>query len=458
MRNRVSTLLTVGLVVVLGASCGAGSGPVAVPTSSPIAAPSSTPSGPPLPAAEAGGITLVASHVARSSAPPDAASIAAQAANAFGLDLYLRLALVGGNIVISPPSIVLALAMARAGAHGATADEMDVVLRSIGSDDSAPALNALEAALASRSTTVRDDAGNDLDVTLRIANAPFAQRGMSIEPGYLDALASRFGAGLRIVDYRADPEGARGHINGWVSEQTERRIPELLAPGTIDALTRLALVNAVYLKAPWANPFAVETTRSAPFTTADGATVQVPFMSLSESVAYAEGSASDGGAWHAVELPYLGGSLALTVIVPDHLAAFESALTPGRLASVVGALRPRPVILALPKFRAETRADLGDLLGAMGMRLAFDPTRADFSGITTGEALYVSRVVHQANIDVDEAGTEAAAATAVVMRATGALADAPVTLRVDRPFLFALRDVPTGAVVFLGRVSDPSSR
>jgi len=173
-------------------------------------------------------------------------------------------------------------------------------------------------------------------------------------------------------------------------------------------------------------------------------------MHLGESLPYAS---ADG--WQAVELPYVGGSLAMTVIIPEDLTAFEAALTPERLAAITGALESRPVILTLPKFGTETKIDLATTLAAMGMPTAFQYPPADFTGITTEERLFISAVIHQANIDVDEKGTTAAAATAVVMRAGSAPAE-PVTLTVDHPFLFALRDIPTGAVLFLGRITDPA--
>jgi serpin B len=213
--------------------------------------------------------------------------------------------------------------------------------------------------------------------------------------------------------------------------------------------TRLALVNAVYLKAPWQTPFAVDSTKQGTFRRADGSSVQVPFMAATESLRFASG---DG--WRAVEIPYVGGSLAMTVVVPDDIAAFERALAADSFATIVDALAPAQVALALPRFGIETRTELAPILASLGMPSAFDD-RADFSGITTAERLLISNVVHQANIDVDEKGTEAAAATAVVMRATAMPAE-PVVLRADRPFLFAIRDVPTGAILFLGRVGDPS--
>jgi serpin B len=286
-------------------------------------------------------------------------------------------------------------------------------------------------------------------VALRIANAPFAQRGMPLEAAYLGALASRYGAGLRVVDYQGAAEAARKLINGWVDGQTEHRIPELLVPGVLTPATRLALVNAIYLKAPWQDAFPVDATKPGGFTRADGSIVQVPTMATTAAMRYAAGTG-----WKAVELPYVGGSLAMTVIVPDDLTIFERTLTADQLATITGSLADGQVVLSLPKFSIETKAELADILAKLGMPTAFSEA-ADFTGITTAERLAISNVIHQANIDVDEKGTTAAAATAVVMRATAILAQ-PVTVRVDRPYLFALRDVPTGAILFLGRVGDPS--
>jgi serpin B len=389
--------------------------------------------------------------LARLVTTPADGQAAAAAANSFGLALYALAAAddPSTNIVLSPTSIALALAMARAGARGETAAEMDRVLRGFGSDEHAAWVAALDAALTSRSGTFRDLNGDDQDVTLRIANAPFAQAGFELVPAYLDALAQRFGAGLRLVDYRTAAEEARQVINAWVADQTEDRIEELLAAGTLDELTRLVLVNAIYLKAPWQTPFAEGMTSDGPFTRADGSAVQVPLMRGGLDVPYATGAG-----WRAVELPYVGDELAMLVIVPDDLEAFEAAFDEPVLASIVASLENRHVRLGLPKFGIESRLELADLLGALGMPTAFT-ANADFAGITTEDRLLIDRVIHQANIDVDEAGTEAAAATAIVMRATGMPVD-DVELTVDKPFLFALRDTVTGAVVFLGRIADPS--
>jgi serpin B len=273
---------------------------------------------------------------------------------------------------------------------------------------------------------------------------------------------------LRQVDYRTDSEGARNLINDWVAARTADRIKELLAPGMIDILTRLVLVNAVYLKAPWQTPFDPDDTTTAAFTRADGTKVQVPMMHLGSRLLAAQG---DG--WVAVQLPYLGSGdgtgLAMTIVVPDDLAAFEATLgaaTIQRLTTTqpTGVLENRAVVLSLPRFSFATSTDLADQLKAMGMPTAFDPLKADFSGIAdparTGDGpLAITAVIHQANIDVDEKGTEAAAATAVVMGATAGPGEEnpPLVVRADHPFLYLITDEASGAVLFMGQVADPAA-
>jgi len=463
--------------------------PVVSPASTqlptPATTPTATPAASPSPAAE-----IAMSEVQRTSAPPAAAKKAAAGLNAFGLDLYRRiladksLDLAGKNVVFSPTSIALALAMARAGARGETAAEMDAVLHASGWDALGSGLNALDQALASRDATWQDGEGTAHQLALRIANAAFAQRGWSIEQAYLDAVASTFGAGLRLVDYKVDPEAARKTINAWVKEQTAGRIPELLPKppnSPIDTLTRLVLVNAIYLKANWAREFSKDATKPAPFTRLDGSRVTVPTMSLfgGQDVPYA--SATD---WKATELRYLGADgstpLAMTLILPDDVATFEATLTSAKLGGIISNLDKQRQVLArvtssggdgdcgsyaysldllMPRFGIETGANLVEALKALGMPLAFDVRTADFGGITTSEKLYIAAVIHKANIDVDEKGTEAAAATVVAMGTGGCTGPGPartLTLRLNRPFLFVLRDVQTGAVLFMGRVVDPS--
>ncbi len=428
----VRVALALGLVAPLVAGCAAGPGASPAPPTGPAASPD-----------------IAIAAVARLQVDPAGAALAAAAINDFGLEL-LRAADDGSaNAVLSPASVVIALAMARPGARGTTATQMDDVLRDVASDDHAGWLNALDAALATRSGTFKDRSEADHEVILRIANAPFAQRGYPWEAAYLAALAERFGVGVRLVDYVAATEAARRLINGWVNERTEDRIPELLEPGVLSTDTRLVLVNAIYLKAAWLAPFREDATAPAPFVMADGTTVDVPTMHLSADVAYGEGPG-----WRAVELPYVGAGLAMTVIVPDDLVEFEAALDGEAFAALVDGLEEHQVGLALPEFGLETKVDLATVLGAMGMPDAFDVRLADFSGMTAADRLFIKAVIHQANIDVDEAGSEAAAATAVVIDRVSA----GIEFRVDRPFLFALRDVPTGAILFLGRVVEPEVR
>ena len=414
--------------------------------------------GAPAPSGDAGpgpggaGIELAAATVPRLATTGDDAVRAGSAVNAFGLGLYAELAVAdpSGNLVFSPASIALALAMARAGARGQTADEMDAVMHDLGADTNAGWVTALDASLNGKSATYQDAMGKDQQVVLRSVNAPFAQRGLPLEQAYLEALASRFGAGLRLVDYAGNPDGSRGAINAWVSDQTEERIPELLAPGAVDPSTLLVLVNAIYLKAAWGTPFSEGLTNSAAFTRLDGSTMDVQMMQLSAGLPYAAG---DG--WRAVDLPYAGGGLSMLVVVPDEFAAFEASLDGARLDEIVAGLQGRQVALGLPKFGTETKVELARVLAELGMPTAFG-AGADFSGITSQASLLIDAVVHQANIDVDEKGTEAAAATAVVMRESAA--PSAVDLTVDRPFLFALRDLETGAVLFLGRITEPAER
>ena len=384
--------------------------------------------------------------VTRAPAASGEASKAAASMNAFGFDFYKAALTTGGNAVVSPASIVIALSMARMGAAGETGSQMDTVLHSPG----AAGLNSLDHAFSGLTTSFKDANGTDHEVVLRMANAPFAQRDEKWEQPYVDALVSWYGATLQPVDFIGNLPGAIGQINYWVSDQTQARIPQLL--DKLDPLTRLVLVNAIYMKAPWLLPFDEHWTVPAPFTKLDGSKVNVVTMTGgSNDLRYAEGSG-----WQAVELPYGGGALAMTIVVPADLATFERSLTAERFATITGAFKESHMIVTLPRFKIETKSDLADALSSMGMPLAFDERKADFSGITKQEPLYIAAVVHQANISVDEKGTEASAATAVVAAATG-MPTPPPEVHVDRPFIFAVRDTHTGAILFLGRVVDPSA-
>jgi serpin B len=453
MLNRRSFLMLLAAPVgawLLGACAGAESEPAPAAPAEPAPSPPSTAPSPPA----SGDDAIAIANVERVAAAPADATPAVLSVNAVGNDLYA--ALTAGNednLVISPASILLALAMARAGAAGTTAAEMDAVLHLDDPEGIHHALNALTRVLEDRSGTV-DVNGEPAELELSIANAVWGQATLNWQQDFLDLLAREYGAGVRLADFAADPEAARVAVNDWVEGETHGRIPDLLAPGMVDVLTRMILVNAIYLKAPWTIPFEPTATEPAPFMLLDGSTVKVPFMSRSdESMAYAR-----GGGWQAVELPYAGDKLAMLVLVPDEggLAAVEDELTRGLIDRVVGALAPTNVVLQLPRWDIETRVELSQVLAALGMPTAFTDD-ADFTGMTTDEALYISFVVHQANITVDEAGTEAAAATAVGIATTAAPAEGPIPVTVDRPFVYALRDRETGAILFLGRVTSPAA-
>jgi serpin B len=383
------------------------------------------------------------SEATRGAFSADGASRAAESTTAFGLDLLESEEFGSGNVVFSPTSIACALAMARAGARGDTAAEMDAVMHAAGAD--AGAMNSLELSLDKLAGVYKDVLDKDQNVSLHVANAPFAQQGLALEQPYLDTLAANFGAGLRLTDFAGDPAAALAAVNGWVSEQTEKRIPNLLS--SIDSGTRLMLVNALYMKAAWQAPFIGAGDK--PFYDAVGGLVQAPAIFTEVTADYASGAG-----WRAVDIPYVGHALAMTVIVPSDVAAFERTLTPALFSQITAVLSPADVYLTMPKFKLDTRADLSRTLVLMGMPKAFGQ-EADFSGITKQEALFISKVQHEATISVDEFGTEATAATSVAM-AVGLDMNA-VQLVVDHPFIFAVRDRTTGAILFLGRVVDPSA-
>jgi serpin B len=344
-----------------------------------------------------------------------------------------------GNVLLGPASIADGLAMPYLGARGTTEAEMAAVLYDgqPGSDRHQAGLLGLRTAIASRVT------GED-GVTLHAASRLFGQRGY----GFLDAFladASRWhSAPLQEVDFAGDAEAARQEINRWTAEQTADRIEALFPPGTIGSAVRLALVSATYLDAPWHFPFNPELTSAAPFTRLDGTTVDVPTMRFNESLPSAEGPD-----WQAVQLPYRGEQLSMVVIVPADLRAFEASLDVERLDAIREAITDGGIHLALPRFSLSYHTSLIPALRELGMVSAFED--ADFSGITGGRDLVISAIEHEVVIEVDEEGTEAAAATGTAM-----LDSHGPTVTVDRPFLFLVQDDATGAVLYLGRVTDPS--
>ena len=399
-------------------------------------------------AGEAGPVTQ---HLVRADVPRANASVSTAVAAAlrdgnaqFAGKLLATVARARPNVALSPASISEALSMAFAGARGTTASEMARAL------DFRLAPGRLGAAWGAADRSLAEV--NGPDATLDVANALYGQAGQRFRQAFLRVLARDYGAGLRTADFERAAEAARAEINAWVSGQTAGKIPELLGPGGVDPSTRLMLVNAVYLKARWLVPFTKQSTFPEVFH-APGGTVKVPTMHRTGTFGYRQGAG-----YQALELPYRGGRLAFDILLPSlgELQPLLSRLAGEGPLSLLADLRQQRVQLALPKFRVDTRFELSAALQALGMRLAFEPGDADLSGIAgkPGE-LYIKSVVHEAYLSVDEAGTEAAAATGVGISAAALPAQPPIAFIVDRPFAFVLRDVKTGAVLFTGVVSRP---
>ncbi|MGD9405711.1 MAG: serpin family protein [Anaerolineae bacterium] len=388
--------------------------------------------------------------VARS-APADSATEVAELVEsntAFALDLYQALRTEGDdNLIYSPYSISLALGMTYAGARGETESQMaDTLHFKLPQERLHPAFNTLAQELDRRSTGT---GGTDKQsFRLNIANALWGQEGYRFQPEFLDLLAANYGAEIRSVDFRE--KGASAAINDWVSQKTEGRIEELVPPEALDASTGLALTNAVYFKAAWASPFERRRTQRGVFHLLDGSMITTPMMNQWAAFAYTEGSD-----YQAVQLPYEGHEMAMVILLPaqGQFEAFERSLDAKRLEAVLESLTERQVALTLPRFEVRSGYDLEAVLEAMGMPLAFT-LQADFSGMAPSQELCIGDVFHEATISVGEAGTEATAATAVEVLITGEPWEA-TTITVDRPFLFLIRDLQTGSILFVGRVVDP---
>jgi serpin B len=372
---------------------------------------------------------------------------------AFAFDLYQAARTSEGNLVYSPYSISLAFAMVYGGAAGETARQMvDVLHYSLPAAQFHPAFNALDLDLARR-----PDQASGVDeedrFQLSIANSTWAQEDYSFLPAYLDLLALNYGAGMHLVDFKHAPEQARKQVNDWVSDQTNKRIQDLLPKGSVEARTALVLANAIFFKAHWQSEFNPGFTGSGTFTLLDGSTVDVPMMSQhpEQDYAYAEG---DG--WQAISLPYKGGLADMVIFLPAQgsFQDFEASLTTDKYQDMVSALKSERVILSVPKFKFEAELGLKAALMGMGMQDAFTENVADLSGMDGTHLLYLSDAFHKAFIAVDEKGTEAAAATAVL--AVPASMPVGKDMQINRPFLFFIRDVPSGMVLFMGRVLDPS--
>jgi serpin B len=368
-----------------------------------------------------------------------------RAVNGLAAELFARLAATPGNVAFSPASIEAALAMTAAGARGDTQAEM---LRVLHTDDRG--LDAIGQALRAWDDPARET------YTLRVANRLFAEDTYTFEQPYLARVRAAFAAPVERLDFVGAADPSREHINAWVAGHTRDRIRDLLPPLSIDPTTRMVLVNAVYLDAQWETPFERSATRPEAFRVDGGTSAQVETMHATRTLAYGR---IDGAT--VIELPYNGEELAMRFVLPPAGSPPERWATAAHLSDDAE-LDYEEVALSLPKFRLEPPTiPLRDHLLAMGMPRPFDRARADFTGMANppnpADRLFISSVFHKAFVRVDEDGTEAAAATAVIMatRGMGRPQGEPIVVRFDRPFLFVLRDVRTGAVLFLGRVSDP---
>ena len=296
--------------------------------------------------------------------------------------------------------------------------------------------------------------GEDAGYQLHVANALWGQESYAWLDEFLQVTQDNYGAGLREVDFVGQTEQARQTINAWVEEQTNDKIRELLPPGILTPETALVLTNAIYFKGDWASQFDPDATADAPFHTSADETVDAPLMHQEDTFGYAEDENVQ-----ILSLPYVGDELSMVVILPkqvDGLADAAGQLSPDALSGMITGLQEREVVVYLPKFTMTSEFGLGEVLQSMGMTDAFAFDNADFSGMNGGRDLFISAVIHKAFVDVNEEGTEAAAATGVVMGVTSVPPPPPV-FRADHPFLFVIRHNETGAILFMGRVMDPTA-
>ena len=370
----------------------------------------------------------------------------AEANSRFAFALYAQLRSQEGNIVFSPYSISSALQMVYAGAAPCTADEMAAALEL---DLPRPSLYQASRALAAALQSHSEQEG----LELHIANGLWTQVDAPLREDFLATVRDAFAAEVASLDFRHDPETARRSINAWISEQTRTRIPELFPAGSLDAMTRVVLGNAVYFNADWQQPFAADATRPEAFTLLNGDTISVAMMHKNASLHYIRLENAQ-----MFSLPYSGGHIYMDILLPDAgaWAEVEATLQAAQLTEARARWRSHDVTLAFPRFRARTQLELPPSLQALGMLEAFSPGRADFSAMDGGRTLYLSNVLHEAFIEVDEQGSEAAAATGAVMTRTSLpIPQDPVVVQVDRPFFFFIRDAQHDTILFMARVLEP---
>ncbi len=387
---------------------------------------------------------------------PTEVSAQVEGNSAFAFDLFQQVRSKDENLFFSPYSMSIALAMLQAGAKGETEQQIAAVMHYLADQTKLhPVFNWLDLELNSRGQGKL--AADGKAFRLNVVNAIWGQQDFDFLPSFLDQLALNYGAGLRVLDFIADPEISRQTINAWVEQETEERIKDLLPEGVITKLTRLVLTNAIYFNAAWSTAFQEDSTSEGAFILEDGSSVNVPLMRGKVGSRFY----SESGL-RAAAIPYDGEELSMVIMIPDQvdLQTFEATLTGAKIQAVIQGLQHQEVNVTLPKFEFGATLGLKPLLIKMGMVDAFTPYVADLSGINGAknggdEDLYVSDVLHKSFVKVNEAGTEAAAATAVVLNVATAVMPDPEALVVDQPFVFFIYDHATEAILFVGRVLDP---
>jgi serpin B len=381
------------------------------------------------------------------SAPSKIEGTIVQGNNQFALDLYAKLQERKGNLFFSPYSISTALALTYAGAKGQTQSQMASVLHF-----------PLQAQFHSAFGKIIKDLnarGENGRYELTIANALWGQKGYEFLKEFLGLIKANYDGQLNEVDFVSATEAARKTINAWVEQKTKDKIKELIKPGVLDAMTRLVLTNAIYFKGNWASQFKEAQTENAPFTLLSGDTVEVPLMNQTGQFPYMETEN-----FQALELPYVDNELSMIIFLPKEpngLKKFEQELTADNVSQWLSSLHKREVIVFIPKLKMTSEFSLASVLQSMGMMDAFMPNSADFSGMTGRKDLCISAVIHKAYVDINEEGTEAAAATAVTMRLTAVGPGQTPVFRADHPFVFLIRDNQTGSILFIGRVMNPKA-
>jgi len=386
-------------------------------------------------------------------ADPKQIEILANANRVFAFDFYKSLLNEDGNIIFSPYSLSIALSMTLGGAEGETQKEMlDTLQLTLENADIHPAFNALAMAIKTSQDEIPDIEGDAF--VLNIANSIWGQDGFDFKESFLNKIANNYDAGIFNVDFKNNPELAREKINTWVEDETQGKIKDLIPPNAITEFTRLILANAIYFKGSWLNSFNKNLTQQGDFWTLSESQISVDMMkSLGNKFNYVQ----DGNI-EAILLPYLSRDFAMTIILPKQGAflSVEKELSTDLIDTLLGKMQPENVDLVMPKFDYETTINANDILKSLGMELAFNPEKSDFSGMSEEDRLYITDVLQKATITVDEEGTEAAAATAIIMGVKSMpIQEEPITLVIDRPFLFFISHLPTGSILFMGRVVEP---